>query len=117
MEENNVDWRSKVRSQEGKEGRQDCDISRRSEQIDADATTFRLYISINCFVPQLASITTKQNPCPRKPQSFLYERCHIQYLSHSDSLVITPAELVPLKIPGPYTVIYRIEMCLEMIQH
>lgn len=29
------------------------------------------------FVLQLTSIRTKQNPCPHKPQSFLYEHRHI----------------------------------------
>lgn len=38
------------------------------------------------------------------------------YLSQRDSIVITLAELVALKILKSSTVIYRTEMCLETIQ-
>lgn len=39
------------------------------------------------------------------------------YLTRRDSLVITLAELEPLKILKSSTVIYRTEMCLERLQH
>lgn len=38
------------------------------------------------------------------------------YLTQRDSLVITLAELVPLKKHESSTLIYRTEMCLEGIQ-
>lgn len=67
------------------------------------------------FVLQLTSIRTKQNHVLINPRaSFMSAPI---YLSQRGSLVITLAELVPLKILGRSTVIYRIEKCLERIQH
>lgn len=97
--------------------REEDKMRQRSKQIDAYTRTFHLYISIN------GSILCSSSPPsePNKIHVLINPRASFMgaaiYLTQRDSLVITLAELVLLKILKSSTVIYRIEMCLERIQH